>query len=76
MVENYFRYNLVYIRLVELAKSCKKFSFVLKLSQKMSPLSMCINKLLFAIIFYPVSEHKNDTYSFLSLLRDKKFRLV
>ena len=39
----------------------------------MSPVSMCIERLLFVITFCPMSEHKKD--SLLSSLRDKKLQV-
>ena len=41
----------------------------------MSPVYMCIERLLFVIIFCPMSEHKKDTNSLLSSLRDKKLQV-
>ena len=41
----------------------------------MSPVSMCIEKLLFVILFCPMSEHKKDTNSLLSSLKDKKLQV-
>ena len=39
----------------------------------MSPVSMCIERLLFVNIFYPMSEHKND--SLISSFRDKRLQV-
>ena len=41
----------------------------------MSPVSMCTERLLFVIKFCPMSEHKNDTNSLLSLLRERKLQV-
>ena len=41
----------------------------------MSPVSMCIERMLFAIIFCPMSDHRKDTNSLLSSLRDKKLQV-
>ena len=42
----------------------------------MSPLSMCIDKLLFVIMFCPVPEHKKDINSLLFSLRNKKLHAL
>ena len=36
---------------------------------------MCIERMLFVIIFCPMSDHRKDTNSLLSSLRDKKLQV-
>ena len=59
-----------------------QFSFLFKFWYKIFPLSTCIEKVLFVMIFCPTLEHKNDLKSLLSssgnkmLNKNKKFQLL